>query len=84
MFFILADMNAFVGLDWMVVALYGVLLAGTGWWLSRGGTDSDGYFRGSGNIPSWAAAISLWVRHCRQQHLSVRRNMPTLKILLFF
>lgn len=46
--------------DWAVLALYFVLLLGSGWWFSR--TRPSGmreYFVGEGGMPVWAVAISV-------------------------
>ncbi|MBX3402513.1 MAG: hypothetical protein KF699_03775 [Phycisphaeraceae bacterium] len=51
---------AFTNLDWVVVALYFVLLAGTGWVFSLRKVTSDReYFLGERNAPVWAVAVSI-------------------------
>lgn len=50
----------FTNLDWIVVALYFLLLAGTGWLFSLRKVTSDReYFLGERNSPVWAVAISI-------------------------
>ncbi len=52
--------STFVALDWLMFVLYFVLLALTGWWINRTGvTNSQEYFIGSNNMPTWLAAISV-------------------------
>jgi len=47
-------------LDWGVIALYLLVLIGTGFVINRRKqATTDDYFRGSGRIPAWAAAVSL-------------------------
>lgn len=45
--------------DWLVLALYAAMLAGSGWWLARR-TVSSGrdYFLAERSMPAWAVAIS--------------------------
>jgi SSS family transporter len=50
----------FTNVDWAVVALYFVLLAGTGWVFSLRKVRSDReYFLGERNAPVWAVAVSI-------------------------
>ena len=47
-------------LDWGVIAIYGLVLIGTGVVINRRKQKTtDDYFRGGGRIPAWAAAVSL-------------------------
>ena len=47
-------------LDWGVIALYFLVLIGTGVVINRRKqATTDDYFRGGGRIPAWAAAVSL-------------------------
>ncbi len=52
--------DALTAWDWAVLALYALVLIGSGLWLSlraqKGGRD---YFLAGGSIPAWAAAMSL-------------------------
>lgn len=52
--------SGFGGLDWVVVAIYFVILAATGWVFSlrKPATDRE-YFLGERNAPVWAVAISI-------------------------
>ncbi len=52
--------SGFAGADWIVVGLYFVLLAGTGWYFSLRKPASDReYFLGERNAPVWAVAVSI-------------------------
>ncbi len=51
--------TAFGLLDWIVLALYFVLLVGTGVWVSRRVSNSRDYFLGGRAMPAWAVAISV-------------------------
>ncbi len=44
--------------DWMVLSLYFILLAASGYLLSKKQNSTDDYFRAGGQIPMWAAGIS--------------------------
>lgn len=52
--------SGFAGADWVVLGLYFVLLAGTGWVFSlrKPATDKE-YFLGERNAPVWAVAVSI-------------------------
>lgn len=47
------------GLDWVVLAAYGLALVGAGWWFSRRrvGSSSE-YFLAGRSMPAWAVALS--------------------------
>lgn len=47
------------GLDWVVLVLYFLTVAGVGLWVSRGQKDSDDFLLGGRSIPWWAALLSL-------------------------
>ena len=47
-------------IDWTVVAIYFVAIAGIGLWFARQQASSDDYFVGGRNVPGWAAGISLF------------------------
>ena len=52
--------NGFGALDWGVLALYALVLLGTGVWLSRREQkDTEDYFLGGRRMPAWAVAISV-------------------------
>lgn len=52
--------SGFGALDWGVLALYALVLLGTGLWLSRREQkDTDDYFLGGRSMPAWAVAISV-------------------------
>ncbi len=52
--------EALNGLDWAVLAGYGLLLVASGWWFSRrGAKDTDDYFLAGRSMPAWAVAFSL-------------------------
>ncbi len=45
--------------DWAVLATYGLLLLGAGWWFSRrSAKDAKGYFLANQAMPVWAVAVS--------------------------
>lgn len=46
-------------IDWGIVAVYGALLVGIGFYASRRQSNTDEYFRGSRQIPWWALGISI-------------------------
>lgn len=46
-------------LDWLVVALYALLVLGIGAWASRRQSGTDAYFRGGRRMPWWAISFSL-------------------------
>lgn len=53
-------MDGLNGLDWAVLAGYGLLLIVSGWWFSRkGAKDTDDYFLAGRAMPAWAVAISV-------------------------
>ncbi len=45
--------------DWLIVAIYGVVVVGIGLMASRQQSDTDEYFRGARKIPWWAIGISI-------------------------
>ena len=51
-------LSGFTGLDWLVLALYFLMLLVTGILINRRQQSTDDYFRASGRIPMLAAAIS--------------------------
>lgn len=52
--------STFAAIDWLIFVLYFVLLSGSGWWINRfAAQNSQEYFIGSNNIPTWLAAISV-------------------------
>ncbi|MEL7472005.1 MAG: sodium/solute symporter, partial [Planctomycetota bacterium] len=52
--------SGFQGLDWLVLGLYFVGLAATGYLFSRrGAKNTDDYFLGGRSMPTWAVAISV-------------------------
>ena len=51
--------TAFTWIDWLVLGGYFVLLAVSGAIFTRRQASTDDYFRAGGQIPMWAAAISL-------------------------
>ncbi|QDU85086.1 Sodium/glucose cotransporter [Planctomycetes bacterium Pla163] len=56
----LAPATGFAAADWLVVAAYFVLLAGTGWYFARReNRNTDDYFLGGRSMPPWAVAISI-------------------------
>ncbi|MEB3225098.1 MAG: sodium:solute symporter [Synechococcus sp.] len=46
-------------IDWVIVALYGMLVIAIGIIASRKQTDTDAYFRGARQIPWWALGFSI-------------------------
>jgi solute:Na+ symporter, SSS family len=47
-------------LDWVVLAAYGLVLVGTGYWYSRkAAMDTEDFFLGGRRMPVWAVAISV-------------------------
>ena len=46
-------------LDWIVLALYVVVIVGIGVWANRRQTDTEAYFVGNRNVQWWAAGISI-------------------------
>jgi len=46
-------------LDWSVVAIYMAAIVCAGVYFSRKGKSTDGYFKGSQNIPAWAIGLSV-------------------------
>lgn len=54
-------MNAqYQALDWVVFALYALLIAGTAWWFNRAkASTSSEYFLGGNAMPTWMVAISV-------------------------
>ncbi len=53
---VLANLGA---MDWVVVALYGLALVGTGVWLSKRQGSGEDYFLAGRSMPAWAVAISV-------------------------
>lgn len=51
--------SGFSALDWLVMAAYFVLLAGTGWWFSRRVKGSREFFLAGRAMPVWAVAVSV-------------------------
>lgn len=52
--------SGFSAADWAVVGLYFLVLVASGVWINRRPPDTtDGYFRGGGRIPWWAAGVSV-------------------------
>lgn len=52
--------SGFGAMDWGVLALYGLVLLGTGVWLSRREqADTEDYFLGGRRMPAWAVAVSV-------------------------
>ena len=55
-------MNAMVNfhwINWAIVLGYLGVIAGVGFWFMHSSRNSKDYFKGGGNIPWWAAALSL-------------------------
>lgn len=52
-------MRALTAPDWIVIALYGAVVLGVGWWANRRQKTSRDYFLGGGALPWWAVAASL-------------------------
>ncbi len=50
--------SCFQGIDWLVLGLYFVLLVVTGILFTRRQSNTDDYFRASGTVPMFAAAVS--------------------------
>ncbi len=46
--------------NWLVIVLYFVVLAGIGVYFARKQKNTDDYFKGGGRIPWWAAGLSLF------------------------
>lgn len=46
--------------NWVVLALYLMLMIGLGFYFMRRDSDSEIFFKGHGNIPWWAAGISIY------------------------
>jgi SSS family solute:Na+ symporter len=46
-------------LDWIVLALYIVVMVGIGFWANRRQTDTEAYFVGNRSMPWWAAGLSI-------------------------
>lgn len=51
--------RTFHPLNWFVMAVYFLGLAGMGWWFMRKRKSADEFFRGGGHIPWWAAGMSI-------------------------
>lgn len=47
-------------LNWIVIALYFMVLAGIGFYFARRQKNTNDYFKGGGRIPWWAAGLSLF------------------------
>ena len=45
--------------DWLVLALYVVVMVGIGAWANRRQTDTEAYFLGNRSMPWWAAGLSI-------------------------
>jgi cyclically-permuted mutarotase family protein len=50
----------FSTLDYVVLALYFLLMIGIGWWSSRHQNSTDDYFKGGEKIPGWATGLSIF------------------------
>jgi SSS family solute:Na+ symporter len=46
-------------LDWIVVAAYGAVVLGIGWWVNRRQRDSEDYFLGGRRMRWWVVGVSL-------------------------
>lgn len=47
-------------INWVVIALYFLVLAGIGFYFARRQNNTNDYFKGGGRIPWWAAGLSLF------------------------
>ena len=47
-------------INWAIVLGYLGVIAGVGFWFMHRSRNSKEYFKGGGNIPWWAAALSLY------------------------
>lgn len=47
-------------LDFIVIALYFLILAVMGWFFSRRQKNTEDYFKGGGRVPWWAAGLSIF------------------------
>lgn len=56
----MAPKQYFAWLDYMVVAVYLLLMVGIGLWTSKNQDTTDDYFRGGQRIPGWAAGLSIY------------------------
>lgn len=54
------DKASFGWVNYLVVALYLLLMMGMGFYFSRKNSGSDKFFKGGGSIPWWAAGISIF------------------------
>ncbi|GAC18918.1 sodium:solute symporter [Paraglaciecola arctica] len=52
-------LEQYTGLDWLVFAIYGLVLLGSGWFFSRKSANSQDYFLGGNSMPVWVVAISV-------------------------
>lgn len=52
--------NAIQFLDWLVLGIYAVAIAGLGFYFAKRQKTSEHYFTASGRIPGWAAGLSLF------------------------
>jgi len=57
----LPELRHLNGLDYLVVAVYMVMVVGVGWYVARFNTKTSDYFKGGGHIPWRLSAISLFV-----------------------
>lgn len=56
----IADKASFGWVNYLVVAVYLLLMMGMGFYFSRRNSGSDKFFKGGGSIPWWAAGISIF------------------------
>jgi SSS family transporter len=49
----------FGGLDYGVLAAYFAVCAFVGWWTGRGQTEASEFFKGGGQMPTWAVCLSI-------------------------
>ncbi len=47
-------------IDWMILAVYAVMMLSIGWWYSRKQETSDEYFLGGGAMKPWLIGVSLF------------------------
>ncbi len=57
---LLANAPLLTSLDWLVIALYAVVMLAVGWYYSRRMRDSEDYLLGGRNMKPWAVGMSMF------------------------